>query len=162
VWLVTAGLNAFLSHCLLLYHYLLSSYVSAVARLYVDISAGIRSNVSHPAVLESTWCAYLSRSFDLPLACLVLDSALSLFHSVHCTTVHKWSIRWTPFWVSLQRYLHFAANPAEVTWSSGIEYESVPSKGSFSLKSLHQTSLLTHAVIGRSPHGPPTAYSFSL
>src|SRR6266702_6653324 len=52
-------------------------YVSAVAHLHVDISAGIRSNVSHPAVLESTWCAHLSHSFDLPLACLMLDSALS-------------------------------------------------------------------------------------
>ena len=52
VWLVTAGLNAFLSHSLLLYHYPLFSYVSAVARLYVDISAGIRSNVSYHIVLE--------------------------------------------------------------------------------------------------------------
>ena len=83
-----ADLHTLLSHFLSSY-YTHCSHVSVVAHMYVDISAGIHSNVSHPAVLESTWCAYLSRSFDLPLACLVLDSMLSHFHSAPLILAHK-------------------------------------------------------------------------
>ncbi len=71
-----------------------------------------------------------------------------------------WLIKWTPFRVSLRRYLCLAANPAET--SSGVEYGSLPSDSFLSLQAPHQTSLLTHTTIERLPHGPPTAHSFAL
>jgi len=85
---VTADLHTLLSHFLSPY-YTHCSHVSVVACLYVDISAGIRSECIHHIVLEAPGVPILSRSFALPLACLVLDSTLSLFHSAHRTSVHK-------------------------------------------------------------------------